>query len=280
MDQLYNPYVIVPVVAVAVTQILKFAYLSIKKSKSFRHLLDRGGFPSTINAMVFALATAALTIGGYQSPAFGLTLIPALAIFFIVLNQYETERKFQNLSLKKADEEVQISKYDRPIIRASVGACIGFFVALVLTASYWFENVEFIFKAPQNPEVEGGWYVIIFSVVVLFSELLAGIIRHSKLRRLPTSRKIKRALRLTLTLPAVVGVLFAIGVQQAIIFIDIRLWVILIGLSFIPLNYWAYRSTYKRSRKHLEEEAQHFKKAQKKPKKKNSSAKRKKASKR
>jgi acid phosphatase family membrane protein YuiD len=82
-DLITNEILILPLVAWAVSQTLKFVILLIKeKQLDFNHLVESGGMPSSHSAMVTTLATSVAITHGMGSAFFAIATIFALVVMY------------------------------------------------------------------------------------------------------------------------------------------------------------------------------------------------------
>jgi MFS family permease len=99
--------------------------------------------------------------------------------------------------------------------------------------------------------------VSIFGFVVSLLVLL--MIRLSALRQLPTSRKLKRAVRISVLLPSVVSLVLVYGQnsEQEQVF-GSRIWYLFLLIFVIGLQVYSYRKFCKHAFANLREERQYF----------------------
>lgn len=80
--ELYNPYIVIPLLVWMVTQLLKFTIAASQDRVDFRYLYASGGMPSVHSAVVSSLAFTAFLIDGPQSAIFGITAIFAAIVMY------------------------------------------------------------------------------------------------------------------------------------------------------------------------------------------------------
>lgn len=80
--ELYNPYIVIPLLVWMVTQLLKFIIAASQNRVDFRYLYASGGMPSVHSAVVSSLAFTAFLIDGPQSAVFGITAIFAAIVMY------------------------------------------------------------------------------------------------------------------------------------------------------------------------------------------------------
>jgi hypothetical protein len=234
-----SPYLIIPFVTVIVSQVLKFAVYAFSNEIDFGKLLERGGKISTRIAAVVAIMVTALAVDGLAASVAGLTV--AFGALYI----------WEKLDLATLRQLL-------------VGALIGLFTGIILSVEYWRDDLDWLFAKPSTSEVNTEF--IIFGAVLVLSELMNFAVRRKSVRKLPTSRKLSRAFRLTLTLPALFGLFFTFAQRETLGMFDIRIWTYLVYAWIVVGTAWAWWSTYRHAKAHLKEEADHFKKAKEKTK--------------
>lgn len=243
-----SPYLIVPAVTVIVSQVIKFAIHAFSNEVDPRQLLKFGGVPSSRVAVVSSLMVTALAVDGIGASVAGLTL--AMGCLYI-----------WEKAAKGGHREILI------------GSIVGVLSGLVLSVVYWRDDVNWLFDNPSGNEIRNQF--IIFGVAFVAGEVLSYLTRRKSMRKLPTSRKLNRAIRLSLTLPAVVGLLFTFAQQQTLGMFDSRIWTYLVYLWVILVTIWFWWSVYRHAKAHLAEEAEHFKKSKVKEKTKRKKSKKK-----
>jgi len=83
LDIVTNKFLVVPVFAWAIAQIMKMV-VALFQGKGFdlRYLVSSGGMPSSHSAIVTALATVAAILKGFGSVEFGITFILASIVLY------------------------------------------------------------------------------------------------------------------------------------------------------------------------------------------------------
>lgn len=98
-----------------------------------------------------------------------------------------------------------------------------------------------------------------FLMVLLLSVLLVAATRWTQLRKLPTSRKLRRAVRLGLGAPSLVGILIVVwqkGTSNGVV--DSRVWYVLLVVVMVVLQRRFYQIYYCKALLHLRQEKAHF----------------------
>jgi len=273
MENINNPFVLAPLTALLVSQIIKFAYNGFNGEINPKDLLALEGASTSRLAVAVALAIASFTVGGFRSAAFG---IASVLLGYILYEIFVTDRRIYDQ--RSAVYELNSGKSDNiqmPIKQSNkahiTGVITGAFLALLLTFSHWSDEVSWLFDRPGSQEANTGF--IILGVLTAGSILLMIRLRKKDMRKLPTSRSLQRVMRLSITIPGVLGLLFMLLQRETIRFFDDRIYGIVIYLWIIGGTYWAYKTVYKKARENLREESVHFKK-EKKSKKNRSKSKR------
>jgi hypothetical protein len=134
------PYLIlIPLVAVGVTQLLKFIIAASRGQWRWSVLLEYGGMPSAHTAFVISLTTVVGLSSGYKSAAFAIAAVFAIIIIrdAIGLRQFLSEHgRILNMLIKDLPDD-QETKYPTHVtehlghtpLQATVGGIIGFVIA-------------------------------------------------------------------------------------------------------------------------------------------------------
>jgi len=133
---------ILPVIAGAIAQIIKFFISANKLKFNFKNLLAYSGMPSSHSAAVIALATILGLSEGWQSPIFALSIIFAIVVIrdAIGLRRYLGQHgKILNILVKdlKDDEMLDehypklLEKIGHTPLQVLIGGLIGLVTALI-----------------------------------------------------------------------------------------------------------------------------------------------------
>lgn len=137
-------YIIIPILALGVSQILKFIIESIKNKKiCWERLFNgTGGIPSSHNAFVFSLTTIIGINEGITTPIFGISLVFSLIVMYDSMslrmateNQAKTINKLIAEIIKKDRDKVfKILKEEigHEPIEVLWGIILGIFIGLIL----------------------------------------------------------------------------------------------------------------------------------------------------
>ncbi|MEK7537676.1 MAG: divergent PAP2 family protein [Patescibacteria group bacterium] len=136
--------VVIPFVAVAVTQAIKFILSATKGELRWATLLQYGGMPSAHTAFVVALDTVIWKQEGWASPAFAVAVIFSLLIIrdAIGLRQVLGQHgRILNMLIRELPDQEE-SKFPPHLLerlghtpwQAFVGGCIGLVIGLALYA--------------------------------------------------------------------------------------------------------------------------------------------------
>lgn len=139
---------LLPLIAGAIAQIIKFFIGSNEQKISFKNLMAYSGMPSGHSAIVIALATIIALQEGWQSPLFAISVILAIIVIrdALGIRRYLGEHgRVLNVLVKDLrDDQVLDEKYPRLLERVGhtpaqvfAGALIGFFASLI---GFWMLN--------------------------------------------------------------------------------------------------------------------------------------------
>ncbi len=136
--------ILIPIVAVGVTQVLKFMIEAAKGKLRWATLLEYGGMPSAHTAFVVALDTVIWRQEGWASPAFAVAAVFSLLIIrdAIGLRQVLSQHgRILNMLIRELpDREEQkfpphlLERLGHTPWQALVGGCIGLVIGLALYA--------------------------------------------------------------------------------------------------------------------------------------------------
>jgi acid phosphatase family membrane protein YuiD len=142
----YPFLIIIPLIAVAATQVIKFIIASTRGELSLRTLLTYGGMPSAHTAFVIAVATVVAMHEGIASSAFAVAAVFGMLIIrdAIGLRQFLSQHsRVLNMLIKDLPDEME-AKYPQQLaerlghtpLQATVGALIGLTIAYGL-GQFW-----------------------------------------------------------------------------------------------------------------------------------------------
>lgn len=237
----FYPYAITVLVAILLAQLYKITQQYLReRSVSVVTLVDLRHNPDALLTSVISVFLATLIVGNTTS------LMSVLLLFILWL------------SLERVDWLSTKSALLVPVLIATIAA-------LVSTVGEWGGSVALLDTAQAQ---ERNSFLIWAIILLLVSEITVLSIRKSKLRKLPTSRRLIRSFRFSYTVPAVLSIGIATAQMQFnSTVLDSRFWYITASTSVVIATVIAYLYVYKRARLHLAEEALHFEKQQKLQKK-------------
>ena len=253
-----SPYLTIPLITVVVVQIIKFAIHAFTDEIDFKRVFQMGGAPSSVAAAIVAVAFTSVAVDGVGSSVAGVAIaLSVVAVVFFCMHQQVREKVNSGLD-KKARLSVSSGK------DMLIGGIIGFLTSVMLSVSYWKDDMDWFFKVPNDTENIA--YFAVFAVLFVIGEALAFWTRRKSMRKLPTSRKLNRAFRISLTAPAIFGLFIAFSQYQTLGMFDIRIWTYITFDLVVLGTIWAYFSVYRSAPKHLKEEREHFNKSKSKSK--------------
>lgn len=268
MDLLTNPYIYAPVVGLAAAQLIKFARKAYQEKPDRNELFRIGGVINSVTAFVVALIVSAWAADGLDSAGFGLAIILGGFVLYDVLVLHRAivlnRRAVLNRNQAVIDDS-DLTEYELPTLRSVLlGGLLGVVVGFVTTIAEWSDRFEWFFSKPDTGETT--IYLIVSSVLAVLSLANLELIRRSSINKLPTSRRIKRAVRYSLVIPSVLALLFSFAQRQDWAVFDDRIWVYACFDWIIIGSVWAYLAVYRSAPGYLREEALHFKQQKKKAK--------------
>jgi uncharacterized protein len=142
--------IVVPVIAVAITQLLKFIIKGAAGEWRWSVLSEYGGMPSAHTAFVTSLSTVVLIAEGIDSVAFAICFVFSIIIIrdAIGFRQFLGQHgKILNMLVKKLPKKEE-DKYSRGLVeqlghtpfQALIGGLLGIFIGILLyncLPTYW-----------------------------------------------------------------------------------------------------------------------------------------------
>lgn len=229
MSILTSPYLIVPLIAWVVSQLVKLGMYSYLHDADVRVLYRIGGTPSSRIAVVSSLVFTALIVDGIQSAALGTTVIVMMIVLY---DAFSPRPQFQKLDnwLGSVSQNIDNRRFaQRPVLRLSRtvwsvigGVLVGIFVASALSFNEFREFTEVL--SQYAPLHERRWYQYAYLGAMVTALIATFILMRPKLRRLPTSIRIRNLLGSNILLPGVIGLIFVWLQAESVGLFQERLW--------------------------------------------------------
>lgn len=132
------PIYLIPVIILAVNQILKLIIESIKGNFSWNHLTSNGGMPSSHSSFASSAATIVYLSSGANSPIFVLAMVTALVIIwdaFTTRHQIGYQGNIINKLIKELPDK---QEYKYPLLNERTGhsfseVIVGIILGISLT---------------------------------------------------------------------------------------------------------------------------------------------------
>jgi hypothetical protein len=238
-----SPYLLIPLITVVINQTFKLFDSASLRKLTFSKLLDFESQPYWFSALAWSLIPVTFFVDGVDSPWLATNIVLAIII--------SHQQKTTGVS------------YRKQLYTAS----IGFLSGVVLSANYWQEDFDWLLSRPLSDESRN--YLIIFGVIVVVAEVLAYMTRRKNMRKLPTSRRLQRTFRISLLIPAIIGLFFAfLQNQTSNDFLTDRLYIYMMFAWIVIATISATDLVYRNARTRLQEEVEHFQQSKKQSKKK------------
>ncbi len=237
---MFNRYIIVPFVAWAVAQFLKFILAAFRGDVNFRYLYGSGGMPSVHSAVVTALATTALLVDGVRSPIFGITIILAAIVMYdsfgvrrsageqaVAINQILASMDIDHLRHPNVHLR-EIMGHTPPQVIA--GAILGFILACLFNA----DKLTAV-GAIITLNVGFGMAILVAAaaVLLLLAAIASRLILMRKYRAVAIGRQLAKRLFWTLGLLAIIGLLLALIEYEQIAIAVWLIWPVIYVLALI-----------------------------------------------
>ncbi len=134
------PFVIIPILAWLVAQILKFAISALRGYINFKLLYQSGGMPSAHTALIVSITTTVAVIEGVSSPLFGVILVLAMIIIYDALGVRRSSGlqavAIQNIYKNEEIDDSRLALGDakgHSPHEVLAGGLLGLLIALALT---------------------------------------------------------------------------------------------------------------------------------------------------
>lgn len=191
---LYNPYIVIPLLVWMITQVLKFLVAAGQGRIDFRYLYASGGMPSVHSAVVSSLAFTAFLIDGPQSAIFGLSAIFAAIVMYdsfgvrrstgeqaAAINAILDGLNEGNVPVKHPPHKLREILGHKPL-EVMAGAIIGLLFAALFNANQLGGVVDFV-TTPVGQMVE--YAVLLVSTVFVVAAFVARFYVIRRYRRVP-----------------------------------------------------------------------------------------------
>lgn len=269
--ELYNPYILIPLVAWLSAQVIKFLVSSWKGDRNLRLLYGSGGMPSAHAAAVTALTTSALVFDGVSSPIFGISAIfsgiviydsfgvrrasgdQAMAINAILRSQFKKQSSVQEHS------EVKELLGHKPT-EVIAGILLGAAVSLLMSANQWVGNASLLVDVPLVWEAYT--YLGIFTALLLLGFLSKPVLRKIFKRNTPALKSLQKLLSWIFWFNGSLGLILNLAQFQSVPIFSWRIWTLgWLFLTAIAIAVVLYVWFYKLSQAHYEALKRHKRKA-------------------
>jgi acid phosphatase family membrane protein YuiD len=179
---LFNPYIVVPFVAWAVTQFLKFIIAALNGRLDFRYLYASGGMPSVHSSVVTSLATTSFLVAGPNSFEFGITAVLAAVVMYdsfgvrrasgeqaTAINMIIDSMQQDRIRLAHPQARLREILGHKPL-EVSVGAVLGFLIGVLLNLDHAAGLISVM--TAQMP-LYGFWGMVVLSAILVVGGLIA-----------------------------------------------------------------------------------------------------------
>lgn len=173
-------YLLAPLVAWLIAQLIKFAIHAFKGDIDLGKLYESGGMPSAHTALIVAVTTTIGVLEGGQSAIFGFALSIALIIVYDAVGvrrssglQAEAIRLLYRSESERNNLDLGMARGHTPSEIVG-GASVGLLVGLLFTYEHSLAKLGFLLQPPQYEQVN--YYLAIFALGT-FAPLLIGKIR-------------------------------------------------------------------------------------------------------
>lgn len=236
---MFNPYLVIPVIVWAITQLLKFVLAAAAGRLDFRYLYASGGMPSVHSAVVTSLATTAFLLDGPNSPIFGVTAILAGIVMYdsfgvrrasgeqaaainVILDSLNEDR----IGLSRPQQRLREILGHKPL-EVAVGALLG----LTLACLFNYQRLGALTSFVTQPIGTRGMLALAAgSAFVVVAAIAARFVYLGKYRRIETARRAVKHSSTAAVSIGLLGLLNAFLVYEKIAIGRWLLWPMLIAV--------------------------------------------------
>lgn len=282
MNIFSSPYIVVPLISWLIAQTTKLVLQASHGNFSWKYLYKSGNMPSSHTAIVIALLVVLGFLNGVESAEFGIGAVFSLIVIYDAFGVRRAvgeqggvlERLIELSRTPKAEREsFKIREVlGHTPLEVAAGGLIGLLVSTALMYRHWSQEAKDLLS--DTSDAERIIYYGLFSLAVVGGTILYRRLVKGHHRRLPTAKKIKRSIRLSLLAPGWIGLFFVLLEQENIRLFSTKVWIfsallwILIALPISHYRIWRGRLPA------LEEEESHFRQERKSRRSKDSKRKR------
>lgn len=272
MNIFSSPYIIVPFISWVIAQATKFAIKASGGDVSWKYLYKSGNMPSSHTAIVTSLMVVLAFLSGIESPEFGIGAVFSLIVIYDALNVRRAVGE-QGGVIARLLEITRTPKAQREVIKVrevlghtplevAAGALIGVVSSILLMYRYWSDSAQDLFTQVSQTERIG--FIVFFGLCVVVGYGASWYYSRKQYRKLPTAKRVRRALRSALITPGLLG-LFAVWLQyESIRFFTTTFWIISFGVWAVVGIIIVYVKVLRGASAALAEESKHFKAIKKK----------------
>lgn len=237
--EIYNPYILGPLLAWLTAQIIKFAISLSKGEPNWQLLYGSGGMPSAHAAAVTALTTTALVYAGITSPIFGVVAIFSGIVIYdsfgvrrasgdqaMAINAILRSQNYRQATRLEATEVKELLGH-KPI-EVFAGILLGAVMALIISTTKWLGNVHFLAAAPFGWEQK--LYLAKFLLFLILGVGAGPLVKLFYKKNVPVIKALRKAITWYFMLTAIIGLILVLGQYQEIPIFEWRLWVWLLLL--------------------------------------------------
>lgn len=272
MEIFSSPYIVVPFVSWFIAQATKFAIKASGGDLSWKYFYKSGNMPSSHTAIVTSLMVVLLLLSGVASPEFGIGAVFSLIVIYDALNVRRAVGE-QGGVLARLLEISRTPKSEREVIKVRevlghtplevmAGALIGVVSSLLLMYSYWSDEAQDLVN--QTTPTERVIYLGFFGLSFLVGLVINRWYGRRQFRKLPTSRRVQRSIRLAVIGPSLLGLFFVWLQYEGMRFFTTKFWIIASLIWVLVGAVIVYIKVISGAKTALAQESQHFNQVKKK----------------
>jgi len=266
MNIFSSPYIVVPFVSWLIAQTTKLVLQASHGDFSWKYLYKSGNMPSSHTAIVIALLIVLAFLDGVENAEFGIGSVFAL---IVVYDAFGVRRAVGEqggvleklIAISRTPRAERESFKIREVlghtpIEVAAGGLIGLVTSTILMYRHWPAGAKAAFT--QVGDTERTVYYAVFGLAAAAGLVLYRVLVKGAHRKLPTSKRVKRSLRASLTIPGLLGLFLVLLQDEGIRLFSTKFWIIStlvwMGVAVIV----SYYRVWRRARPALGEEDRHF----------------------
>ncbi len=261
-----SPYLVIPFVSWLIAQSLKISLKAFKGDFSWSYFYKTGDMPSSHAATVISLLVVLGFINGVASAEFGIAAVFSLLVIHDAMGvrravgeQGGVLKRLVEISTTPKDERESFTIREvlghKPI-EVFAGSALGWLVATVLMYSYWPEWAKLLIKETNSTEryIFGSFFVVMLTTGIIINRYYS----RKKYHKLPTGKRIRRVVRNTIIVPALMGTIVLWLENESVRFFSNKVWLTGSLVWVVAGSIYVYAKVLKGAKENLNKESRYF----------------------